>query len=69
MGILFTNSFMLCEVSKEGNCFLLSDVGDGDLGTGGGFPLSSGLGGWRKDQGRYFPFALASVQMHPEITE
>lgn len=69
MGILFSNSFMLCEVSKEGNCFPLSDVGDGDLGTGGGFPPSSGLGGWGKDQGHYFPFTIASVQMHPELIE
>lgn len=69
MGILFSNSFILCEVSKEGNCFLLSDVGDGDLGTGGGFPSPSGLGGWGKDQGHYFPFTLVSVQMHPELTE
>lgn len=69
MGILFSNSFILCEVSKEGNCFLLSDVGGGDLGTGGGFPSPFGLGGWGKDQGHYFPFALVSVQMHPELTE
>lgn len=45
MRILFSYSFFLCGVSKEGNCFLLSDVGDGDLGTGHGFPLPSGLGG------------------------
>lgn len=31
MSILFSYSFILREVSKEGNCFLLSDVGDGDL--------------------------------------
>lgn len=31
MSILFSYSFILREISKEGNCFLLSDVGDGDL--------------------------------------
>lgn len=45
MRILFSYSFILCEVFKEGNCFLLSEVGGGDLGTGCGFPSPSGPGG------------------------
>lgn len=43
MRILFSYSFIL--YYKEGNCFLLSEVGGGDLGTGSGFPSPSGLGG------------------------
>lgn len=45
MRILFSYSFILCEVFKEGNCFLLSEVGGGDLGTGCGFPSPSGPSG------------------------
>lgn len=45
MRILFSCSFILCEVSEEGNCFLLPDVGGGDLRTGCGFASPSALGG------------------------